>query len=428
MDKIKNNRPGLHKVLLVILSLILSFMLWMYVTNQEGSVQEMVYPGVKVVFDGEDNMRNSRGLIITENSTNSVRVTVSGSPRVLARINASDISAVIDLSTITQTGNYSLSPKITFASGIDSSDLQSKVNVTVNFYVDRLSTVTVPVNGIFNGSTAEGFSAEPLQFEPQYIKISGPESDLKTVYEAWVEVDRENVDSTLSYASSYVLRDSEGKVIDNDSIQRESDTVNITLPVIAIKEVDLIASLIPGAGANEQNTTVRITPEKITLSGDADVLEALNHILLDTIDLADISGETWTKTYSIVIPNGTEIVGGAREATVTLEIKGLQTKTVTIPFENLSYINMTDGYVGQIMDEALKGVVLRGSAEALAGLSSANVRAVADLSEMGSATGIFTVPVKIYVDGVAEGSVGALGDYTIYINITVAPPEEDTEE
>jgi len=425
MDKIKNNRSGLHKVLLMIVSLILSFMLWMYVTNQEGSVQEMVYPGVKVVFEGENNMRDSRGLIITSNDTTSVRVTVSGSPRVLARINASDISAVIDLSTITKTGNYSLSPKITYASGIDSSDLQSKVNVTVNFYVDRLSTMTVPVNGVFNGSTAEGFSAEALQFEPQYIKISGPESDLKTVYEAWVEVSREDVDSTLTYASSFVLRDSEGNVIDNDSIELESDTVNVTLPVIAIKEVDLIASLIPGAGANDQNTTVRVTPEKITLSGDADVLEALNHILLDTIDLADITGESWTKTYSIVIPNGTEIVGGAKEATVSVEIKGLQTKTITIPFENLSYINMTDGYVGQIMEEALRNVVLRGTADTLAGLSAVNVRAVADLTEWGSATGIVNVPVKIIVDGAPEGSVGALGDYKIYINITVAPPEDE---
>ena len=424
MDKIKNNRPGIHKVLLMILSLLCAFMLWMYVTNQEGNVQEMVYPGVKVVFEGESNMRDSRGLIITSNETTSVRVTVSGSPRVLARIDAADITAVIDLSSITTTGNYTLSPKITFASGIDSSDLTSKVSATVKFYVDRLSTATVPVNGVFNGSTAEGFSAETLQFEPQYVKISGPESDLKTVYEAWVEVDRENVDSTLTYASSYVLRDAEGNIIENDSIELDSDTVNVTLPVIAIKEVDLIVTLIPGAGASETNSTFTVTPEKITLSGDADVLEPLNHILLDTIDLSDISTNTWTKTYSIVIPNGTEIVGGAKEATVTVEIKGLETKTVTVPFENLSLINMTEGYAGEIMDESLKGVVLRGTSEALKNVSAVNVRAVADLSGYGTATGIFAVPVKIYVDGVSESDVGALGDYTIYINISVAPADD----
>lgn len=236
-----------------------------------------------------------------------------------------------------------------------------------------------------------------------------------------MEVDREDVDSTLTYASSYILRDAEGNAVENESIALESDTVNVTLPVIAIKEVDLIVSLIPGAGANENNVDVNITPEKVTLSGDADVLEGVNSILLDTIDLAKIERDSWTKTYTIVIPNDTEIVSGTKEVTVSLEIKGLDTKTVTVPYENLSYINMTEGYVGEIMDESLKNVVLRGSESALRGVSAVNVRAVADLSEYGSATGIFAVPVKIYVDGTT--GVGAIGEYTIYINLSVAPDE-----
>lgn len=423
-EKMKNNRPGLNKVLLVILSLICSIMLWVYVTNQEGNVEERLFTGVKVVFEGEDTMRDSRGYIITSNETTSVRVTVSGSPRVLARLEAADITAVIDLSDISKSGNYSRSPRITFASGIDSSGLESSVSSTVNFFVDKLSTITVPVKGVFNGSTAEGFSAEPLEFEPETVKISGPEAELKKVAEAWVEVDREDVDGTLTYASSYVLRDSEGNTVESESILLESDTVNVTLPVIAIKEVDLIVSLIPGAGATDDNVVVNVTPEKVTLSGDADVLEPLNHILLDTIDLSKISGETWTRTYSIVIPNGTEIVGGAKEATVSLEIKGLVTKSFTVPKENLSFINMTEGYVGEIMDESLRNVVLRGEGDIVRAVSAVNIRAVADLAEYGSATGIFTVPVKIYVDGASESDVGALGDYTVYINISVAPPEE----
>lgn len=422
IKKIKENRPGLHKVLLIILSLICSLMLWMYVTNQEGNIEEQTFTGVKVVFEGEDAMRDSRGYIITSNETTSVRVTVSGSPRVLARLSAADITAVIELDTISKSGNYSLSPKISFPSDIDSSGLDAKSFGTVNFYVDKLSTVTVPVKGVFNGSTAEGFSAEPLEFDPETVKISGPEAELKKVADAWVEVDREDVDSTLTYASSYVLRDAEGNVIESQSITKESDTVNVTLPVIAIKEVDLIVSLIPGAGANENNVDVEITPEKVTLSGDADVLEGVNSILLDTIDLSKIERDSWTRTYTIVIPNDTEIVSGTREVTVSLEIKGLETKTVTIPYANLSYINMTEGYVGEIMDESLKNVVLRGTESALRGVSAVNVRAVADLSEYGSATGIFAVPVKIYVDGTT--SVGAIGEYTIYINLSVAPAEE----
>ena len=419
-EKNKNKNFNGQKLALVIFALFLSVIFWVYVTNQEDQMQDFTYPGVKVVLEGEASMRDSRDLIITNIDTNSMRVTVTGSPRVLAKLSAADITAVIDLSSITKTGNYSYAPKITFNSDFSSSDLTGKVSgqSTVNFYVDKLSTRTIEVRGINNGSTAEGFSAEPLEFSPATVKISGPETALAEVDHAWIEVVRQDVDSTFSYDSSFVLRDKNNKVVENDSITLENDTVNVTLPVIAIKEVDLVVATIPGAGASDENVVKTFEPvSKVTLSGNAEVLEGVNSILLDTIDLSKIDG-THTETYTIVIPNDTEIIGSTREVTVTFEIIGLETKRVNIPFENLSFINLTAGYTAEIMDTALNNVTLRGLAQNLESVSAENVRAVADMTGYGTATGIFTVPVKIYVDGTT--SVGAIGEYKLYISIAKA--------
>ncbi len=416
-NKIKANK---NKILLVILALFCSIMLWVYVTNLEGEVDEVPYTGVKVVLEGEEAMRDSRGLIITSLGTRNVRVTVSGAPRVLARLAAADMSAVIDLSNISTTGYYSLAPKVTFSSAFNSSDLVGTVTSpsTISFYVDKLSTKTIEVKGINNGSTAEGFSAEPLEFTPGTVKISGPETSLAQVDHAWIEVNREDVDGTLTFESTYVLRDKDNNVIEDDSITLESDTVTVTLPVIAIKEVDLIIATIPGGGASDENVIKNIEPSaKITLSGDAEVLEGVNSILLDTIDLSKVDG-VYTQTYTIVIPNDTEIIGTQREVTVSLEVVGLDTKRVNIPRENLSFINLTDGFEAEIMDAALNNVTIRGLTEDLAGVSAENVRAVADLAEYGTATGIFSVPVKVYING--STSVGAIGEYKLYISITKA--------
>jgi len=410
----------MNKIALVILAIFCSILLWVYVTNLEGEVDEVTYTPVKLVLEGEDSMRDSRGLIITSLDTTNIRVTVSGSPRVLARLSAADITAVIDLSTISKTGNYSLPPKITFSSDFNSGDLTAKVTspTAVNFYVDKLSTRTIDVKGINNGSTAEGFSAEPLEFSPGTVKISGPETAINKVDHAWIEVSREDVDGTLSFESTFVLRDKENNIIDDDSITLERDTVSVTLPVIAIKEVDLVIATVAGAGAGEENIVKKFEPaSKITLSGDAEVLEGVNSILLDTIDLSKVDG-SYTETYTIVIPNDTEIIGNIREVTVTIEIVGLETKRVNIPVENLSYINLTEGYKAEIMDASLNNVTIRGSADALASVSTEHVRAVADLIECGTATGIFSVPVKVYVDGTT--SVGAIGEYKLYISITKA--------
>lgn len=418
----KNRKIKLDKskIMLVALAIICSILLWVYVTNQEGEVDEVSYSGVKVVLDGEAAMRDSRGLIITNQDTMSVRVTVTGAPRVLARLNATDMTAIVDLSDISKTGNYSRAPKIVFSNTFNSGDLSANVsgNTAVNFYVDKLSTKTIDVKGINNGSTADGFSAEPLEFTPGTVKISGPEAVIGKVDHAWIEVSREDVDSTLSFDSTFILRDKENNPIDDDSITLEQDTVEVTLPVVAIKEVDLIVATIPGAGAGEENVVKKIEPSaKVTLSGDAEVLEGVNSILLDTVDLSKVDG-SYTATYPIVIPNDTEIIGDTLEVTVTIEVVGLDTKRVNIPLDNLSFINLTEGYMAEIMDASLSNVTLRGTTDALAAVKSENVRAVADLTEYGTATGIFSVPVKVYVDG--STTVGAIGEYKLYISITKA--------
>ena len=67
------------------------------------------------------------------------------------------------------------------------------------------------------------------------------------------------------------------------------------------------------------------------------------------------------------------------------------------------------------MSDSLDGVILRGPEADVKAISEVNVRAVADLKDYGTATGIVSVPVKITVDG--STTVGAVGEYRIYVNI-----------
>lgn len=423
-SKFKFNRAALQKALLILLSLICALLFWLYVTETEGEVYSDTFSGVKVVFEGETNMRDTRGLIINSVDSTSVRVKITGDRRIVANLDAADITAVIDLSSISKSGNYSLSYKIEYPTGTDTSSLtvETRYPSVVNFYVDKLSKKTVEIKGVFNGSPAEGYSIEPLEFDPATVVISGPETALAEVDHAYLEVDRDDLDKTLTFDSTYLLVDGDGNVIDNDEISLEMDTVSVTVPVISIKSVDLTLDFIYGYGVAEDNVKYSIDPPSITLTGDSEVLAGRNNLTLDNIDLSTIDG-TYTETYSIVIPNDTEIVEGAKEATVTIEIVGLETRTVSISKSNLSFTNLTEGFEAEIISDSLDNVKIRGKESVLNSISGSNIYAVADLSELGNTTGIVSVPVKIYIDGTAEaGAVGRYGDYKIYINIT--KPEE----
>lgn len=413
-----------RSVLWMAISLLASLLLWVYVTESEGENIERSFPGVQVRFDGESTMRDTREMIVSDDSTTSVKVTLTGSRRALSALSSADLSAVIDLSRITRTGNYQLSPTISFPSRTDTSAIASIVidPDSVSFYVDKLDKKTLEVRGVFNGSTAEGYSADPLSFSPSTVIVYGPGKVLDTVDAAYVEVNRTDVDRTLSFDSTFVLLDAEGNEVESDALSYNTEQVNVTLPVRAVKEVYLTVELVPGGGATEKNVRWSLEPGSITLLGDAEVLSGVNSITVARIELAQVE-DAMQETYRVELPNDTELIVGARETTLTLELQDLETAYFTIDKSNISFINVSEGYTA-LAEDSLDKVRIRGSHAVLEQLSDLNIRAVADLKNYGTATGRFTVPVQISINGASASEVGAVGNYEIVAILSEATEEE----
>ncbi len=413
-----------RSVLWMAISLLASLLLWVYVTESEGENIERSFPGVQVRFDGESTMRDTREMIVSDDSTTSVKVTLTGSRRALSALSSADLSAVIDLSRITRTGNYQLAPTISFPSRTDTSAIASIVidPDSVSFYVDKLDKKTLEVRGVFNGSTAEGYSADPLSFSPSTVIVYGPGKVLDTVDAAYVEVNRTDVDRTLSFDSTFVLLDAEGNEVESDALSYNTEQVNVTLPVRAVKEVYLTVELVPGGGATEKNVRWSLEPGSITLLGDAEVLSGVNSITVARIELAQVE-DAMQETYRVELPNDTELIVGARETTLTLELQDLETAYYTIDKSNISFINVSEGYTA-LAEDSLDKVRIRGSHAVLEQLSDLNIRAVADLKNYGTATGRFTVPVQISINGASASEVGAVGNYEIVAILSEATEEE----
>ncbi len=420
--KQQKQQSTLETVLYIVFSLVCALLFWVYVTESNGGETELPLSGVTVIYEGESSMRESRGLIISDRDTTSARVTLTGNRRTISSLVASDLRVVIDLNDIITTGNYSRAPKVEYLKKIDSSAItQVVINPEViSFYVDKLSVRPVPVVGVFNGSAAEGYSADPLEFDTETIRIYGPEKIISKVDHALVEVSRTDVDKTLSFEASYILVDADGNRFENDEITTDRDTVNVTLPINAVKEVSLVVDLIAGGGATKDNVQWEIKPATITLTGDAETLAGVNSISIAKIDLSKID-DALTETYKIVLPNDTESTDGVKEATLTLELRGLAKKTVSIEQSSITCTNVSEGYQAVVMNGSLDNVVIRGPEQVLRSISDNNIRAVADLSDYGTATGILTVPVKIMINGTTEA--GAYGDYKVYINLMKIPVE-----
>ena len=139
----------------------------------------------------------------------------------------------------------------------------------------------------------------------------------------------------------------------------------------------------------------------------------MNRISLATIDLGDFES-TFGSEYRIIYDDGLKNLSGITEAKVSIEIVGLETRSYAVQQENMSCINVTEGYSAEVLSENLV-VKLRGPKEQLEQVRGENIRVVADLKDFNTSVGQYMPPVKISVDGFPE--LGAMGDYTISIEI-----------
>ena len=404
------------RIFWAVISLLASLSIWIYVTSADSDDFRKVFRNVRVELVGEDSLESSRNLMVTDVSTSSVTVEITGPRRIVSAMNAEDLVAHIDVSKLTQSSYTQMTYDIVYPNRVDSRDLtvERKYPDYVNFNVSMLTSKSVPVRGGFEGTPAEGFTAEAPIFEPSTITVTGPEAYLKHVDHAWVTFGKDmEIESTYSVDTNFTLMDANGEPCSTEYLTNSQETIQATLPILMIKEVKIDVDLIEGAGASSANTKITIDPATITLAGDSAILGGLNRIVLATIDLTDFAS-TFSESYTIPFDNELRNLTGLSTANVSLEVVGLETRTYQV--RNISYINASEDSTVEIITESLD-VRLRGTSEQLDQVKDENIRAVADLTDFKDSTGAYMPAVKIYVDGFTD--VGAIGDSEYAISVEI---------
>jgi YbbR domain-containing protein len=397
----------------IIFSLLASFTIWLYVAYVENPDVTVSVNNIKVEFLNKDYLTD-KALIITKLNSNTVSLKFQGRRNTVSKLTGSSLKVTADLSEVKSSGIYQLPYTITYPIEISPSQLtitgRSFEYITVT--VDSLVKKDIPVRASYDGGVAEGYQADPIEVSPTSISISGPKHIVSSVSYAAVTVMRQNISKTVEDELPITLMDENGNKVQSDNLILSQKTAHIVIPVDMVKSVPLTVNLTPGACADQTNTVCTVTPPDISLSGDAETLGSLNQIVLGTIDLSQFVTST-TQTFKIALPNGTTNLSGTTEATVEVTINGLDSKHLSAT--NIQVINISNGYTANILTTSLD-VVLRGKAEALALVTPDRIRITADISDLGTSTGTYSVLAKVNIDGDTSG-IGAVGEYKISVEI-----------
>ena len=408
-----------NKLFWMIVSFLVSLSVWVYVTSVETVESTKTFRNIQVELVGEDTLLTMRELVITDLDAPTVTVEISGPRRIVNALEATDLIAQVDVSRLSQTAYTSLNYSIVYPAGVDRRNLKviSRSQDSVSFMVSKLTSKTVPVQGGFEGKASSGFLQETPIFEPSTITVSGPEVYLRNVHHAYVTFGKDQtLESTYSVETGYTLMDSNNETVSNENLSSSPDTIRATLPILAVKEVPLSVGIQEGAGASAENTRITIEPRVLKLAGDSAILSEINSIQLDNVDLTTF-GTVYSSTYSIPVPNGVRNLSGATEATVTIELLGLDVNSFNIT--DFTWIGLDDD-VDVIVESEQIPVLLRGPTSLLARVTPFYIRVEADLSELMEGLGSHIVPVKVTVPsipGIGPIQIDDQPDYTVAIRL-----------
>ena len=397
-----------HHVVMRTLSLLLSVLLWFYVVYRDNPEKAVTFSDIPVRLLNEETLKNRYSLVVDDAEDLTVTVRLSGTFSRLERLSADDLRVTADLSRISQPGTYSLSYDIAAMDGVTVVE-RSPSQLSVS--VDELVTVELPVNVSITGTMPEGLVADTAIVDPVTVRVSGRRALLESAAAAQVTVSAAELTGPYSAELPFTITDEAGKALATDAVTLLDETVHVEIPVYSERTVPLAVDVLYGNGADESNTVVTLSRDSVTIRGTTEAVEAVDRILIDTVDVSANPGEIH-REYPISLPEGVSLLDGEKTVSVDITYTNLETRQVVVT--DIRVVNNPVLYAVSA-DTSEVPVTVRGTPAQLDALVSGDIALEADLSKVNLISGMQTVPVRVILSEKAS-SLGVFGEYTIVIS------------
>lgn len=401
-----------NKILTLLLSVGIAFGLWLYVITEVSTEIDRFYNNIPISFRGESILRE-RGLMITDKEIPTVDLELVGNRSELNKLSSSNITVMVDLAYVYDTGEQRLSYNIIYPGDVSENAIQIKSQtgqILLNF--EKRDTKEIPVKLVYSGKTPDDYivdKANPV-LEYDMVTISGPSSVVSQIQQAQIEIDLDGRTETINGSYRYRLCDSGGRPVDSSQVETNVGDISVTVKIQRVKEIKLTVTIVDGGGATASSIKYSIYPNVIKICGSESMLEGLEEWNLGTINLADYPVDTQIP-FDISLPSGVTNLSEMEEATVNLLFQNLGTTTFEV--SNFRIINVPEGMEAEILTKVLK-VSLRGPRSLINALRVTDITVTVDFANVEPGTSTVRVLVTM---GPGFSDIGAVGSPSVSVTL-----------
>ncbi|HBM80241.1 MAG TPA: hypothetical protein DD426_05305 [Clostridiaceae bacterium] len=395
-------------ITLRVLAVLISIILWVYITNVENPEREVEISNVPVKIVNIDSLSQANLTPVSKINDITVNVTIKGRSRDVLAVKPQDIKAEADMSSGTKTKGENSIPVTIKDKPIDIEVENQPLYITVE--LDDVVTKNTSVNIETKGQVKSGYVKLAATANPQQVTLSGASMFINKITSVVARADIKDASSTLSLSSTLQFLDKDGKLVTGNEYSKitcNPQAVELTIPVKRAKDVPIN---IKQTGKLPQGVLLKgITSSvtKITITGDDSVINDIDSIDTQPVSLDSITSSI-TKTVKLSIPSGVMIVDNIKTINVSIDVESIVSKS----FDDVQvkYINLPPGLTASETPVKTVKVTLSGRQSALSSVSDTDISASVDLS--------------------GAPADGGQGDYTVTVNapdgltVTSVSPEK----
>lgn len=338
---------------LKIISIVFAVFLWFTINPVKTN-----YYTVPLKVINEESLQ-TYGLVLNSQSYQKyVQISVRDRGDILNNIKDSDFEVTLDLSKV-----KSIDDKVV---ELDPPVYLGREKININTISLKPKTITLDLGKIEEnpfGVQIETFGKLPAGYEiisksaaPDTVSIQAVDSLLNSVGSVKAYVDVTGLDRSLKIRKQCTVYDKNGQEIPDLGKQL---TVDITIEIG--KKVPIIPITDGKIGKDYIEGTYTVKPDKVLITGSADLMAGINEIKTEPIPL-DGETKTFTKPALLQLPDGIKLVSSSREVNVTVQIIALAQQTFELKEENMAVNgkvtdNTLEYKVKSPVSVTLKGVI-----------------------------------------------------------------------
>lgn len=389
-----------NKKLLLLLSLVLSFMFWLISSD---NIAKRI-DDVPLSYSLSDSV--SKDLKIFGNDIDSVTVSVKGKRVVIDMLSSGDLSATVDLSAVTgpTTQKFPITLRNAANLGYEIEKIEPD---SISLMIDHMAKKSVDVVSNFTYSPEGYYVDNDL---PSTIEISGPESVVNSIEAAYFSGEVNSPDAstvtnnyTVKFYDSRDITDPQTKEISGEYITTSFQNIDVTFRYLKINEAVPFVIKYGASSVKLSSDYYSVSPSTISIAGPENLItgdNAISNLSINIGSLSQYKNQIYNLKFNTKDILGSEFVNksdGVETIKVQLDFSSLNTETFDVPSSSITVKNVPEGY--SYKAPSTFAVTAVGSYDALERISASDFTVVYDFAEaQATADNYIDVPVSVTIN------------------------------